>query len=263
MCVDRDHRPAVQRRGQRAARWRWWCWWREALDGPRRRRGGAAGHACRSAVDALSAAADGGSSSPDADGTAKHAHRAAQHAEHAAAAHGDARWHGRHGPAPGTKLPAAECGIAAAAESLPPLAAQRNRAATAFGSGAQHRLTPRARLDPPIGSGTHPRSGRASRRSRSPRGGRWNRSDAAFAGSNARPSRFWPWLRCRARLGQQAGRRIRHEAGAAARPDRRGWWWSTGRQHAARPGRQPSRSAHDKAVVSESKPWRRWRLGWR
>ena len=261
MCVERDRQPAGRRRGRRAARWRrwWWCSWWEAFDGPRGRRGGAAGHACRSAVDALSAAADGGSSSPDADGTAKHAHRAAQHAEHAAAAHGDARWHGRHGPAPGTKLPAAECGIAAAAESLPPLAAQRNRAATAFGSGAQYRVTSRARLDPPIGSGTRPRPGRSSRRKWAPWNWRWNRRDAAFAGSNARPS----GLRRRARLSQQARRRIRHEAGTAARPDRRGWWWSTGRQHAARPGRQPSRSAHDKAVVSESKPWRRWRLGWR
>jgi hypothetical protein len=260
MCVDRDRRPAVHRRGQRAARWRWWCRWREALDGPRRRRGGAAGHACRSAVDALSAAADGGSSSADADGTAEHAHRAARHAEHAAS-HGHGRWrHGGHGPAPGSKLSAAERGIAATTESGSPLASQRNFAAADCGSRAQHRLTSRARLDPPIGSCTHPWAGRASWRSRSPRGGRWTRGDAAFAGSHARSS----WLRRRARFGQPAGRWIRDEAGAAARPDRRGWWWSTGCEHAARPGRQPSWSPHDEAVVSESKlPRRRWWLGWR
>jgi hypothetical protein len=265
MCVDRDRHPAGRRRGRRAARWRrwWWCSWWEAFDGPRGRRGGAAGHACRSAVDAGQPAADGGSSSADADGAAEHAHRAAQHAEHAAAAHGDARWrhgrHGWHGPAPGSKLPAAERGIAATAESSATLASQRNRAAAAVGSGTQHRVTSRAWLDPPIGSFTHLRSGRASRRSRSPRSGRWNRSDAAFAGSNARSSRFWPWIRRRARLGQQAGRRIRDEAGAAARSDRRGWWWSTRCQHAAWPDRQPSWNPHDEAVVSESELPRRGR----
>jgi hypothetical protein len=262
MCVDRDRHPAGRRRGRRAARWRrwWWCSWWEAFDGTRGRRGGSSVHAHSSAVYAGQPAADGGSSSPDADGTAEHAHRSAQHAEHAAASHGDARWwHGGHGPAPGSKLPAAERRIAAAAESLPPLAAQRNRAATAFGSGAQYRVTSRARLDPPIGSGTRPRPGRSSRRSRSPRSGRWNRNDAAFAGSNARSSRFWPWLRCRARLGQQAGRRIRDEAGAAAGPDRRGWWWSTRCQHAAGPDRQPAWTPHDEAVVSESELPRRGR----
>ena len=258
MCVDRDRHPAGCWRGRRAARWRrwWWCSWWEAFDGPRGRRGGAAGHACRSAVDALSAAADGGSSSPDADGTAKHAHRAAQHAEHAASRR-SGRW--RHGPAPGTKLPAAERGITATAESLPPLAAECKRPAAACSSSAQYRITSRARRDPPIGSGTHPWPGRASRRSRSPRGWRWNRSNAAFAGSHAGSSRFWPWLRCRARLGQQAGRRIRDEAGATARSDRRGWWWSTRCHHAARPDRQPAWSPHDKAVVSEPELPRRGR----
>ena len=265
MCVDRDHRPAVQRRGQRAARWRWrwWCRWREALDGPRGRRGGAAGQACRSAVDADGPPTDGGSSSTDAHGTAQYAHGTAQHAEHAAASRGDAQWwhgwHGRHDSAAGAKLPAAERGIAAAAQSRTTLAAQRHVAAAGCVSGSQCRVASGARLDPPIGSCTHPWAGRTSWRSRSPRGGRWTRGDAAFASSHARSS----WLRRRARFGQQARRWIRHEAGTAARPDRRGWWWSTGRQHAARPGRQPSRSAHDEAVVSESKPWRRWRLGWR
>ena len=200
MCVDRDRHPAGRRRGRRAARWRrwWWCSWWEAFDGPRGRRGGAAGHACRSAVDALSAAADGGSSSPDADGTAKHAHRAAQHAEHAASRR-SGRWrHGRHGTAPGAKLPAAERGIAATAKSLPPLAAECNRPAAACSASAQYRVSTRARRDPPIGTSTHPWwPGRASRRSRSPWGGRWDRRDAAFAGSDARSS----WLRRRARLG--------------------------------------------------------------
>jgi len=267
MCVDRDHRPAVQRRGQRAARWRWWCRWRETLDGPRRRRGGAAGHACGSAVDADGPPTDGGSSSADAHGTAQHAHGTAQHAEHAAASRRDAQWwhgrHGRHDSAAGAKLPATERRIAAAAQSLATLAAQRHVAAAGCVSGSQCRVASGARLDPPIGSCTHPWAGRASWRCRSPRGGRWTWGDSAFASSHARSSRFWPWLRRRTRFGQQAGRRIRHEAGAAARPDRRDWWWSTGRRHAARPGRQPSWSPHDEAVVSESKPWRRWRLGWR
>jgi len=261
MCIDRDRHPAGRRSGQRAARWWrrrrwWWCSWWEAFDGPRRRRGS-------SAVDAGQPAADGGSSSPDADGAAEHAYRAAQHAEHAAASRRDAQWwhgrHGRHDSAAGAKLPAAERGIAAAAQSRATLAAQRHVAAAGCVSGCQCRVASGARLDPPIGSCANPWAGRASWRSRSPRGGRWTRGDAAFASSHARSS----WLRRGARFGQQARRRIRHEAGTAARPDRRGWWWSTGRQHAARPGRQPSRSAHDKAVVSESKPWRRWRLGWR
>ncbi len=193
MCVDRDRHPAGRRRGQRAARRRrrwWWCSWWEAFDGPRGRRGS-------SAVDAGQPAADGGSSSPDADGAAEHAYRAAQHAEHAASRR-SGRWrHGRHGPAPGAKLPAAERGIAATAKSLPPLAAECNRPAAACSSSAQYRVTSRARRDPPIGSGTHPWPGRASRRSRSPWGGRWDRRDAAFAGSDARSS----WLRRRARLG--------------------------------------------------------------
>jgi hypothetical protein len=270
MCVDRDRHPAGRRRGRRAARWRrwwWWCSWWEAFDGPRGRRGGAAFHACGSAVDADGPPTDGGSSSTVAHGTAQYAHGTAQHAEHAAASRRDAQcwhgWHGRHDSAAGAKLPATERGIAAAAQSSATLAAQRHVAAAGCVSGCQCRVASGARLDPPIGSCANPWAGRASWRSRSPRGGRWTRGDAAFASSHARSSRFWPWLRRRARLGQQAGWRICHEAGAAAGPDRRGWWWSTGRQHAARPGRQPSRSAHDEAVVSESKPWRRWRLGWR
>ncbi len=242
MCVDRDRRPAGRGCGQRAARrWRrwWWCSWWEAFDGPRGRRGGSSVHAHSSAVDAGQPAADGGSSSADADGAAEHAPRAALHAEHAAAAHGDARWrHGGHGPAAGAKLPAAERGIAAAAESSPPLAAQRNRAATAFGSGAQYRVTSWARLDPPIGSGTRPRPGRSSRRKWAPWSWRWNRSDAAFAGSNARPSGLWR----RARLSQQARGRIRDEAGAAPGPDRQRAW-----------------TPHDEAVVSESELPRRGR----
>jgi hypothetical protein len=249
MCVDRDRHPAGRRRGRRAARWRrwwWWCSWWEAFDGPRGRRGGAAFHACGSAVDADGPPTDGGSSSTVAHGTAQYAHGTAQHAEHAAASRRDAQcwhgWHGRHDSAAGAKLPATERGIAAAAQSSATLAAQRHIAAAGCVSGSQYRVTSRARRDPPIGSGTHPWAGRASWRSRSPRGGRWTRGDAAFASSHARSS----WLRRRARFGQQARRRIRHEAGTAARP-----------------GRQPSRSAHDEAVVSESKPWRRWRLGWR
>ena len=196
MCVDRDRHPAGRRRGRRAARWRrwWWCSWWEAFDGPRGRRGGAAVHAHRSAVDVGRPAADGGSSPADANGTAEHAHRAAQHAEHAASRR-SGRW--RHGPAPGAKLPAAERGIAATAKPLPPLAAECKRPAAACSSSAQYRVTSRARRDPPIGSGTHPWPGRASRRSRSPWGWRWDRRDAAFAGSDARSS----WLRRRARLG--------------------------------------------------------------
>jgi len=249
MCVDRDRHPAGRRRGRRAARWRrwWWCSWWEAFDGPRGRRGGAAVHACGSAVDADGPPTDGGSSSTDAHGTAQYAHGTAQHAEHAAASRRDAQcWHGWHDSAAGAKLPAAERGIAAAAQSRATLAAQRHVAAAGCVSGCQCRVASGARLDPPIGSCANPWAGRASWRSRSPRGGRWTRGDAAFASSHARSSRFWPWLRRRARLGQQAGWRICHEAGAAAGPDR-----------------QPSRSAHDEAVVSESKPWRRWRLGWR
>ena len=256
MCVDRDRRPAGRRCGQRAARrwrWRWRCSWREALDGPRRRRGSAAGHARRSAVDAGQPAADGGSSPPDADGAAEHAQRAAQHAEHAASRR-SGRWrHGRHGPAPGAKLPAAERGIAATAESLPPLAAECNRPAAACSSSAQYRVTTRARRDPPIGSSTHPWPGRASRRSRSPWGGGGDRRDAAFAGSDARSS----WLRRRARLSQQARGRIRDEAGAAPGPDRRGRGWSAWCEHAPGPDRKPAWTPYDEAVVSESELPRR------
>lgn len=260
MCADRDRRPALRRCGQRAAWWRrrwwWWCSWWEAFDGPRGRRGGAAGHARSSAVDAGQPAADGGSSSTDADGAAQHAHLAAQHAEHEPASHGDAQWwHGWHGPAPGSKLPAAERGIAATTESRPPLAAQRDGAAAACVPVAQHRVTSRARLDPPIGSCTHPWSGRSSRRSWAPWSGLWDRGDEAFAGSNARPS----GLRRRARLSQQARGRIRDEAVAASGPDRRGRGWSAWCQHAPWPDRQPAWTPHDEAVVSESELPRRGR----
>ena len=72
-------------------------------------------------------------------------YRAAQHAEHAAS-RGSGRWrHGRHGTAPGAKLPAAERGIAATAKSLPPLAAECNRPAAACSASAQYRVTTRAR----------------------------------------------------------------------------------------------------------------------
>ena len=207
MCVDRDHRPALLRRRRRAAR-RWWRSWRwTTLDGPGRRWRSPAVHALGAAGDAGSPPADGGSpsadgnpSSTDADGAAQHAHGAARHAEHAATSCRNAGGrHGRHGPAPGAKLSAAERGFDATAESCAALVAQRHGTASTRVSVAHHRIATGARFNPSIRSCSHSWPGRASWRRRSPRGGRWYWSDETFAGSNAGPTGFWRWPRFRPR----------------------------------------------------------------
>jgi hypothetical protein len=262
MCIDRDHRPAVQRRGRRAAGWWRRSWWRQALDGPCGRGRSPTVHAGGAAGDAGGPPADGGSASADADGQAQHARDAAQHAEHPAAPRGNARWrhgwHERHGPSAGAKLPAAQRGIAATAEPCATLVAQRRHSAPTRRSVTRHRVATGARFNPPIGSFARPRPGRSSGRSWSPRSGRRDRSHAAVAGSDARSS----WLRRGAGIGEQARWRIRHEAGAAAWPGWRWRRWSTGCQHAPRPDREPAWSADNEALVPEpGLPGSRWRIG--
>ena len=254
MCVDRDRRPARGRRGRGAA---WRRWRRPPLDGPSRRRCGPAVDAGCPARGAQGPAADGhtaaAAAAADADGPAEHASRrfAAEHAEHAAAR----GWrHGWHGPSAGAQLPASQRRHHAAAESRPPVPAQRREPASGHAAGFGHRIAARSRHDSSHGPDEPSRHGGPANA--------WHRHrhDEAVSGSNARPPRIQrgTWV------GEPAGWRICHQAGAAPGPDRRSRRRATRwREHAPRPGRQSSGDPHDEAVVSQSQlpGRRRWRGG--
>jgi len=244
MCVARDRRPAAQRPGRRpTGRGRR----RQALDGPRRRwwrqtgdAGGASGDAGWPAADADGPPADGDSSaadahrpSADADDSAQHACHAAQHAEHPAASGGDSRWwYGGHGEAPGSKLPAAERGVAPASEPGTTVAPQCGCSPTAFSAITGTRFASWAGFDSSLGP------------CHAARGGSRTRGDSPVADADAWTSGIWlrTWLR------QQARWWVRHKAGSASRtvrPERHRW---------------STRRAHHETLVSdaESPRPRRW-----